>query len=145
VSWLLHLEYHFLGRIDPQAQLQVRVVKAGTFTAYELDLASTSPYISIRLTPTAWCVEIFPTSAGEGSYGLRLRTAHNEQQWVLSPSTPIEELRLSARTENMLKRAGVLTVGQAMSATLEALSSVSNFQADSFTELTEQLQQYRFE
>jgi DNA-directed RNA polymerase subunit alpha len=53
--------------------------------------------------------------------------------------TPIEELQLSARAENSLKRAGITKVGQLVTMNPEDLLSIRNFGQKSFNELVERL------
>jgi DNA-directed RNA polymerase subunit alpha len=53
--------------------------------------------------------------------------------------TPIEELQLSARAENSLKRAGITKVGQIVTMNPEDLLSIRNFGQKSFNELVERL------
>lgn len=53
--------------------------------------------------------------------------------------TPIDELQLSARAENSLKRAGLTKVGQVVTMNPEELMSVRNFGQKSFHELVERL------
>jgi DNA-directed RNA polymerase subunit alpha len=52
---------------------------------------------------------------------------------------PIEDLNLSARAENSLKRAGITKVGQAVNMNPEDLMSIRNFGQKSYTELIERL------
>jgi DNA-directed RNA polymerase subunit alpha len=52
---------------------------------------------------------------------------------------PIEDLNLSARAENSLKRAGITKVGQLVTMNPEDLLSIRNFGQKSFTELVERL------
>ncbi len=52
---------------------------------------------------------------------------------------PIEDLQLSARAENSLKRAGITKVGQAVNMNPEDLMSIRNFGQKSYTELIERL------
>src|SRR6185437_769483 len=53
--------------------------------------------------------------------------------------TPIEDLNLSARAENSLKRAGITKVGQLVTMNPEDLLSIRNFGQKSFVELVERL------
>ena len=52
---------------------------------------------------------------------------------------PIEDLNLSARAENSLKRAGITKVGQVVNMNPEDLMSIRNFGQKSYTELIERL------
>jgi DNA-directed RNA polymerase subunit alpha len=52
---------------------------------------------------------------------------------------PIEDLNLSARAENSLKRAGLTKVGQVVNMNPEDLMSIRNFGQKSYTELIERL------
>lgn len=53
--------------------------------------------------------------------------------------TPIDDLNLSARAENSLKRAGITKVGQLVNMNPEDLMSIRNFGQKSYTELIERL------
>lgn len=53
--------------------------------------------------------------------------------------TPIEDLQLSARAENSLKRAGITKVGQLVTMNPEDLMTIRNFGQKSFHELVERL------
>lgn len=53
--------------------------------------------------------------------------------------TPIEDLNLSARAENSLKRAGITKVGQLVTMNPEDLLSIRNFGQKSFHELVDRL------
>lgn len=53
--------------------------------------------------------------------------------------TPIEDLNLSARAENSLKRAGITKVGQLVNMNPEDLMSIRNFGQKSYTELIDRL------
>jgi DNA-directed RNA polymerase subunit alpha len=52
---------------------------------------------------------------------------------------PVEDLNLSARAENSLKRAGITKVGQLVTMNPEDLLSIRNFGQKSYTELIERL------
>ena len=52
---------------------------------------------------------------------------------------PIEDLNLSARAENSLKRAGITKVGQVVNMNPEELMSIRNFGQKSYDELIERL------
>jgi DNA-directed RNA polymerase subunit alpha len=53
--------------------------------------------------------------------------------------TPIEDLQLSARAENSLKRAGITKVGQLVTMNPEDLLTIRNFGQKSFNELVDRL------
>jgi DNA-directed RNA polymerase subunit alpha len=52
---------------------------------------------------------------------------------------PVEDLNLSARAENSLKRAGITKVGQLVNMNPEDLLSIRNFGQKSYNELIERL------
>lgn len=52
---------------------------------------------------------------------------------------PVEDLNLSARAENSLKRAGITKVGQLVSMNPDDLLSIRNFGQKSYNELIERL------
>jgi DNA-directed RNA polymerase subunit alpha len=52
---------------------------------------------------------------------------------------PVEDLNLSARAENSLKRAGITKVGQLVTMNPEDLLSIRNFGQKSYNELIERL------
>jgi DNA-directed RNA polymerase alpha subunit len=52
---------------------------------------------------------------------------------------PVEDLNLSARAENSLKRAGITKVGQLVTMNPEDLMSIRNFGQKSYDELIERL------
>jgi DNA-directed RNA polymerase subunit alpha len=54
-------------------------------------------------------------------------------------STPIEDLNLSVRAYNCLKRSGLMTVGQVLAKTEEQLLALRNFGRKSYDELREKL------
>jgi DNA-directed RNA polymerase subunit alpha len=53
--------------------------------------------------------------------------------------TPIEELELSVRPYNCLKRAGIHTIGDLVQRTEEEIANVKNFGRKSLEEVTEKL------
>jgi len=66
---------------------------------------------------------------------------------VLPPdkyNTPIEELNLSVRAYNCLKRSGLMTVGQVLEKTEDELLGLRNFGRKSYDELREKLAQMGF-
>lgn len=66
---------------------------------------------------------------------------------ILSPdryNTPIEELNLSVRAYNCLKRSGLMTVGQVLEKSEEELLSLRNFGRKSYDELRERLAELGF-
>jgi len=52
---------------------------------------------------------------------------------------PIEDMQLSARAENSLKRAGITKVGQVIGMNMEDLLSIRNFGQKSLDELLDRL------
>ncbi len=58
--------------------------------------------------------------------------------------TPIEDLTLSARAENSLKRAGITKVGQLVTMNPEDLLTIRNFGQKSFHELVDRLKMRNF-
>lgn len=59
-------------------------------------------------------------------------------------ATPIEDLNLSARAENSLKRAGITTVGQLLAMNPQDLMDIRNFGQKSYNELVERLIYLKF-
>jgi DNA-directed RNA polymerase subunit alpha len=59
-------------------------------------------------------------------------------------SRSIDELGLSARTLNCLRRAGILSVGQVLTKTKRDLLSIRNFGDKSLVELQEKLQEFEY-
>jgi DNA-directed RNA polymerase subunit alpha len=57
---------------------------------------------------------------------------------------PIEELDLSVRTYNCLKRSGITSVDQLMALTYPALMGIRNFSRVSYEHLREQLISHHF-
>jgi DNA-directed RNA polymerase subunit alpha len=59
-------------------------------------------------------------------------------------NTPIEDLNLSVRAYNCLKRSGLMTVGQVLEKSEEELLTLRNFGQKSYDELKEQLIQFGY-
>jgi DNA-directed RNA polymerase subunit alpha len=72
--------------------------------------------------------------AGVGKSSLSARPLPSQEA-----ETPIEDLNLSARAENSLKRAGITKVGQLVTMNPEDLLSIRNFGQKSFHELVDRL------
>jgi len=72
--------------------------------------------------------------AGAGKPALTPRPLPSQEA-----ETPIEDLNLSARAENSLKRAGITKVGQLVTMNPEDLLSIRNFGQKSFHELIDRL------
>jgi DNA-directed RNA polymerase subunit alpha len=76
----------------------------------------------------AWPTE----AAGAPAAGARVPT---DARW----NTPIEDLQLSVRAYNCLKRSGLMTVGQVLEKSEDELLSLRNFGRKSYDELRERL------
>jgi DNA-directed RNA polymerase subunit alpha len=79
------------------------------------------------------------------SFGQEVPVAVGKQPLTTRPlpsqeaETSIEDLNLSARAENSLKRAGITKVGQVVNMNPDDLMSIRNFGQKSYTELIERL------
>jgi len=75
-------------------------------------------------------------AAGEGSEGISLEIPAENYNMT------VEELELSSRTLNCLKRAGLDKVGEVMEKSREELLSIRNFGEKSYTELYDKFREY---
>lgn len=137
-SWLLWHNYHSLGLLEAGTERRVRVVRAGTLSARQLLAGPQAEYLLVSLASDLIGVEIAEISGGEGVYELRRMRAGYGELSNLPDSTKLKELKLSARTENALKRIGILTAGDLQRADLGALWEVRNG-AEAYAELVELL------
>jgi hypothetical protein len=137
-TWLLWHNFHSLGLLDAGDQRYVRVVRAGTISARELVAGPDTEYILASLAPDLVGLEVVDVSGGEGLFELRRIERTRAGSAGLPDSARIEDLNLSARTENALKRLGITTIGELKRADLGELWSVRNGLA-AYAELASQL------
>lgn len=137
-TWLLWHNYHSLGMLEAGIERRVRVVRTGTLSARQLLAGPQAEYLLVSLAYELVAVEIADISGGEGIYELRRMQAGHGELSNLPDSTKLKELKLSARAENVLKRIGILTVGDLKRADLGALWEVRNGAA-AYAELVELL------
>lgn len=77
---------------------------------------------------------IYQGGGGEGPIGGATKTP-GDGRW----NTPIEDLQLSVRAYNCLKRSGLMTVGQVLEKSEDELLSLRNFGRKSYDELRDRL------
>jgi|SRR5579884_396136 len=147
--WILHCGYHYLGAVASGGYLPIHVPRGGTFSARSFRSSPDEPYLLIDLPPSVWAVEIRQSSGVEGGFELtavvRPQPAERRSggtQRMLDES--IEELGLSARAENALKRVGLTTVGEVIRLNPRELLSIRNFGWKSYDNLMERLAQHGF-
>lgn len=77
---------------------------------------------------------VYQGSGGDGPVGGTTKTP-GDGRW----NTPIEDLQLSVRAYNCLKRSGLMTVGQVLEKSEDELLSLRNFGRKSYDELRDRL------
>jgi hypothetical protein len=149
VAWRLWHGYHFLGTVAPGDSLPVRLTKSGLLSARQDQADPGTEYLLVQLTEASCGVQIAEVAEGKRVlFELRLMeepalSAEDSSAAEVTDSTPIEELSLTARTENALKRAGITTVGQIVNMDLQDLPSVRGLGEQSYREIWERLRGWR--
>lgn len=116
-TWMLWHRYRALDPIAPETQRKYRITKAGRLTARQYPPPPAADHLVLDLSPVVSSVAIVDLSGGEGFFGFRASSILPlESGETVSGELPItraiEDLELSAKTENALKRAGITTVGE---------------------------------
>jgi DNA-directed RNA polymerase subunit alpha len=73
---------------------------------------------------------------------IKIMNEQIEQQKVVTLATPIEDLNLSVRSYNCLKRRGIQTIQELASMDKSEIEKIKNLGKKSLREITKQLQQY---
>jgi len=146
-DWVVYLRYHQLAMLAPSERVVVHTPRRGLLSARPLNAPSDTEYLLAQLSPRTWAVEIVETT-GLQSYGLHLHEGpvpeeHVEAAAFVSGAESIEDLDLSARAENALKRAGVLKVSQVVELSREDLLSIRKFGDQGYAELVGRLRAWR--
>ena len=86
-------------------------------------------------------VELFGLTRelNEDAEGIEIGPAPVDEQYAESVSTPVEDLDLTVRSYNCLKREGIHTVGELISRSEQDLLDIRNFGSKSIDEVKEKL------
>jgi ribosomal protein L17 len=126
-------------RLRPQAERLITFAKRG-------DVASRRQVLTVvrdKAVVHTLFAEIAPRFADltGGGEGLSLGPAEQTGPLGANLDTPIEELDLSVRSYNCLKREGITTVGELVTKSEADLLDIRNFGAKSIDEVREKLQE----
>ena len=131
-----HVAHTRVGQMTNFDRLELEVWTDGTMTGVE----AVSQSADILMNHLALFGRLGrPVPAG-AERGLGHGTALPPDRY----NTPIEELNLSVRAYNCLKRSGLMTVGQVLEKTEEELLTLRNFGRKSYEEMIEKLVEHGF-
>jgi len=120
-----------VGRETSRERLILEVWTDGTILPVDA-VSSAADVLIKQLSPIANYVEVSKMEEGEQL----IRLAIPDEKYNM----PVEQLDLSVRTMNCLRRGGIATVGEVISKGEKGLVSLRNFGQKSLTEIEERLQ-----